>query len=237
VWNVTAVWRGRDDGVVTTLASVIRVVDAHLVGIAGPPGGGKSTFARSVADELGDALVVSLDDYYLSQKERHDHGLRWRGPPGSHDLVGLLELLDRIRNGSGPITVQRFSAEIDDRIEPTTLPSVPPHVLLEGWVLGHRDDGYEQILDRLDLFVFLDIDEKIARARRFARETRLREHGGGFSEDEMQRFWDEVLEPGMQRWVRTAREGADLVIEVNASDELLSARTTSEAVVSALEDR
>jgi uridine kinase len=233
--DLTHAWRAR--GIAEGLARVGRRLDAHIGGSGGPPGAGKATVAREVSALLEDALVVSLDDYYLSKSERMSRGLEWRGPPGSHDLAGLLEFLDRVREGRSPITVQRFSAEIDDRIEPITLRSVPSHVLLEGWVLGHRDDGYEEILDRLDLFVYFGVDLPTAKARRFAREAELREHGGGFSEHDMQRFWDEVLEPGMDRWVRAAREGADLVIEVNASNELVSARTTNDVVAAALEDR
>ncbi len=89
-----------------------------------------------------------MDDYYLSKQDRAARGLPWRGPPGSHDVGALVEVLDRIRVGHVPIMVQRFSPEIDDRIDPVTIAPVPTHVIVEGWVLGHRRDGYAEILDR-----------------------------------------------------------------------------------------
>src|SRR5437588_11617626 len=129
--DVTSVWGKR------TPADVIREVGPHIVGIAGPPGGGKSTLARATAAELDDALVVSTDDYYLSKAERRERGLKFRGPPGSHDVAGLIRLLEAVRSGRGPITVQRFSPGLDDRLEPETFEDVPFHLLLEGLILGY----------------------------------------------------------------------------------------------------
>ena len=220
-----------------TLADVIRRLDASIVGIAGPPGGGKSTLARATAASLGDALAVSTDDYYLSKEERRSRGMKFRGPPGSHDVAGLVALLDAVRSGRGPLTVRRFSSELDDRLEPETYEEVPRWFLLEGLILGYRGNGYGAILDRLDLFVFLDVDEETAKARRFAREAELRRHGGGFSEQEMQAFWDEVLQPAIEQWVRKARDESDLMIRVGKQNEIVSAKASNEAVLSALRPR
>lgn len=228
--DVTEQWRrlAAHDPIAGPLARVVE--RCRIVGIAGPPGGGKSTLARQVADDV-DALVVSMDDYYLSKDERAARGLPWRGPPGSHEIAALLDVLDRIRAGKAPLTMQRFSAALDDRLAPVRIASVPTHAIVEGWVLGHRDDGYGEILDRLDLLVFFGVPIDTARTRRFEREASLRASGGGFSEADMQRFWDEVLAPGLDRWVRVARESADVVIETDDAGALRSVMTSSESVL------
>jgi len=220
-----------------TLADVVRRAGARIVGIAGAPGSGKSTLARATASSLGGALVVSTDDYYLSKSSRERLGMRFRGPPGSHDVKALVAMLEAVRSGRGPITVQRFSSEQDDQLPPDVLDEVPSYLLLEGLILGYRGGDYGRILELLDLFVFLDVDEDVAKSRRFAREDELRKHGGGFTEQEMQDFWDEVLQPAVDTWVADARRLADLVIRVDSGDEILGAEARNEAVMAALGGR
>jgi uridine kinase len=236
--DVTAAWRrlaASPDDIARPLAHVIQALDARVIGIAGAPGAGKSTIAREIGRELTsgglDPCVVSMDDYYLSKDERRSRGIEWRGPPGTHDVVGLLAMLDDVVSGTTPVTVKRFSPEIDDRIEPLILSSVPRPLILEGWVLGYRGEGYAEILDRLDLLVFVDVPIDVARKRRFDREAALH---GGFSPDEMQRFWDEVLEPGLSRWVSDARTAADVVVEVRGDGGVQHASTSNPLVVTAL---
>jgi uridine kinase len=232
--DVTEAWRGLGE-VHTSFAQVIQRAGLKIVGLGGAPGSGKSTFAREVVRKLGeDALALSMDDFYISKQDRAALGLGWRGAPGSHDLHALLDVLDAVRGSRTPLIVPKFSGVLDDRIDPVTIESAPSHVLVEGWVLGHRADGYEEILEHLDLLAFLDVHIAIAKQRRFQREAELRESGGGFSEADTQRFWDEVLEPGLDRWVKDAKAEADLVIELDASNQVRSVRTGSPVVMAVL---
>ncbi len=228
-------WASYVNEVVRPLAELVRILRPRIVGISGPPGSGKSTLARLVGTAVKpDALALSLDDFYLPLDERRRRGMAWRGPPGSHDLPLLIDVLDRIRDRRAPILVPRFSADIDDHIDPLRLEAVPELVFLDGWFLGYTDDGYGDIRRYLDLLVFLDITADEARKRRFEREASLRREGGGFSETDMQRFWGEVLGPGMRRWTRPARDSADFVLSIDPTQRLRAVEVSDRRVIQAL---
>jgi len=125
----------------------------------------------------------------------------------------MVQTLTAIRNGSRPLSLPRFDPSRDDRSTDERLEDAPDVVLFDGWILGYDGQGYGRILPFLDWHLHLDVPTDVARERRFARETKLREEtGGAFSPEEMQQFWDEVLGPGMDTWVPASAEHADIVV-------------------------
>ena len=54
-----------------------------LVGIDGRGGAGKSTYARELAAQLGDSVVIEFDDFYRPSATRL--------PPGDPDIGGNFE--------------------------------------------------------------------------------------------------------------------------------------------------
>lgn len=204
-------------GCVAPVVQLIRVSRPRVFAISGPAGAGKSTIATAVSLSLANvgirAVALSLDDFYLSRKERDRRGIAWRAAPGSHDLDLMVRTLATIQDGSRPLLLPRFDMSRDDRSADECLENVPDVVLFDGWIIGYANQGYESILPYLDWHLHLDVPKGVARQRRFDRETRLREEtGGAFTPEEMQRFWDEVLGPGIDTWVPASAEHADIVL-------------------------
>ncbi len=209
-------------GCVAPVVQLIRASRPRVFAISGPVGAGKSTIAgavsRSLANVATRAVALSLDDFYLSRKERDRRGIVWRAAPGSHDLDLMVRTLAAIRDGASPLVLPRFDMSLDDRTADECLEEAPDVVLFDGWIIGYDSEGYERILPYLDWHLHLDVPTDVARERRFAREARLREETGrAFSPEEMQQFWDEVLGPGMDTWVRAAADHADIVVRFTST--------------------
>ncbi|MCQ8184054.1 AAA family ATPase [Parvularcula maris] len=115
-----------------------------LLFLGGSQGSGKSTLARRLAEE-GRAAVLSLDDFYLSRRERERLAAKvsplftTRGPPGTHDLRGLNEVLDALLE-ERETTVPRFDKLRDERAEAHQVVRPAPLIVLEGWLLGALAD-------------------------------------------------------------------------------------------------
>ena len=223
------------------VVQLIRASHPRVFAISGPVGAGKSTIAGAVSRSLADvglgAVALSLDDFYLSREERDRRGIAWRAAPGSHDLDLMVRTLSAIQDGSQPLLLPRFDQSRDDRTADERLDEAPDVVLFDGWIVGYDGDGYDRILPYLDWHLHLEVPKDVARQRRFDRETKLREQTGrAFSPEEMQRFWDEVLGPGIDTWVPVTADHADIVVrfagggpecfaEPRLDDYLLAGRT------------
>jgi len=206
-------------GCVAPAVQLIRASHPRVFGISGPAGAGKSTIASAMSRSLANvgmrAVALSQDDFYLSRKERERRGIAWRAAPGSHDLDLMARTLAAIQNGSRPLFLPRFDPSRDNRSGDECLEEAPDVVVFDGWIVGYDGDGYGRILPYLDWHLHLDVPTDVARDRRFDRETRLREQTGrAFTPEEMEQFWDEVLGPGMDTWVRASAEHADIVVSL-----------------------
>ncbi|MCS6813880.1 MAG: glycerate kinase [Cyanobacteria bacterium] len=155
-----------------------------IVGIVGGQGTGKTTLSNLISLLLGHmgyaSLSISLDDLYKTYADRQrlqqqDPRLKWRGPPGTHDVSLGIQTLDQLRLGcSRPIAIPRFDKSAYDGIGERTSPEYVSNieiVLFEGWFVG---------VQPVDPSKFVDAPEPIrtAQDRQFARDMndRLREY-------------------------------------------------------------
>lgn len=120
----------------------------QVIGLAAPPGSGKSTVAAAMVDQAHQqglrAATLSLDDVYLPGSQRQQLATRihpllaTRGPPGSHDLPLALSLLDALQRGQ-PCSLPRFDKLADEPLPRSRWPRADAGLqllVLEGWMLG-----------------------------------------------------------------------------------------------------
>ncbi|PYB77711.1 nucleoside triphosphate hydrolase [Rhizobium wuzhouense] len=86
-----------------------------LVGIAGPPGGGKSTLADALSERLKQAgeapAVLPMDGFHLDNRLLIERGLLPRkGAPDTFDVRGLRDILQAVRAG-GEVLVPVFDRD------------------------------------------------------------------------------------------------------------------------------
>lgn len=113
----------------------------RILGIAGPPGAGKSTLADGLAEALGPgAVVVPMDGFHLAGAELRRLGRADRkGAPDTFDEAGYAALLARLRTPGGDVV---YAPAFDRALEEPVAGSVPvgpevPLVITEGNYLLH----------------------------------------------------------------------------------------------------
>ena len=154
-----------------------RVGKRLLIGIAGPPGAGKSTLASRLADRLGNAAVVPMDGFHLANKELRRLGLAHiKGAPETFDAAGYVALLRRIKARPAEMVYAPTFDHVMNEPIAGSIPVFPetPIVITEGnyllvWSLAR---------ELFDLTVHIDTDPGVRVAGLIARQ-----HAKGLDEE------------------------------------------------------
>ena len=137
-----------------------------IIGVAGAPGAGKSTFAAKVADACGPAAtLVAMDGFHLAQRVLDDLGLaEIKGAPETFDADGYLALLARLaREPDGAfIYAPEFRRSIEEPIAGAV--PVPPSarvVITEGNYLLLDTPPWDRVRSLATEVWFLDTPETV----------------------------------------------------------------------------
>jgi uridine kinase len=135
------------------MASSDRARGGYVVGIAGSAGAGKSTLARALAQALGDAVVVHIDDYQRVTEQPLRQIAQWmdRGADFDEFPIPLLpDHLARLKRGEAVL-------------EPVRMREIAParYILFEThFGRAHRATG-----QHIDLLAWVDTPLDVALAR------------------------------------------------------------------------
>ena len=138
-----------------------------IIGLQGCQGSGKSTLAEYLCTRLAQthdisALVLSLDDFYLSRAQRAQLSasvhplLATRGVPGTHDTDRLMAVLEQLRTAPPgqllDLSLPRFEKLHDDCApKPRQLSQRVDLVILEGWCVGLPPQAESELLEPVNL--------------------------------------------------------------------------------------
>ncbi len=134
----------------------------HLLGIVGPPGGGKSTIAASLVEQLpGSVCCVPMDGFHLANTELERLGRRGRkGAPDTFDAAGYVALLRRLRTGAETVYAPVFDRALDEPVAAAVaVPATTPLVVTEGNYLLLEHGPWAEVRALLDEVWYVEIDE------------------------------------------------------------------------------
>ena len=141
-----------------------------LLGIAGAPGSGKSTFAAWLSSHLppGDAVVVPMDGFHLGNRIINGTALQQRkGAIDTFDVGGYLSLLQRLARADEPVVyAPEFRRSIDEPVAASiAIPADVPLVITEGNYLLADNHRWRQVREQLDEVWFLDTPRALRLSR------------------------------------------------------------------------
>ncbi|APW99479.1 uridine kinase [Halobiforma lacisalsi AJ5] len=186
-------------------------IPSFVIGIAGGTGAGKTTVARTLAEEVGEPVTrIPLDNYYedLSNLEYEERADVNYDHPSAFEWELLREQLDTLLMGQ-PIEMPQYDFEIHNRkdervtVEPTDV------IVVEG-IFSLYD---EEILDMLDLRIYVMTDADVRILRRIERDVVDR---GRDLEGVMDQYL-ETVKPMHEQFVEPTKKNADVIIPEGAN--------------------
>lgn len=151
-----------------------------VLGIAGPPGSGKSSLAAELLQALdrrapGEAALLPMDGFHLDNAVLEPRGLLARkGAPETFDFDGYRAALGRVRSG-GSVAVPVFDRQLD-LARAGAVVIGPEHrvVVSEGNYLLLDRDPWREVAEMFDVTLFLSVSEQELHSRLV---QRWRDHG------------------------------------------------------------
>nr|WP_057927274.1 nucleoside triphosphate hydrolase [Burkholderia ambifaria] len=148
-----------------------------LVGLAGPPGAGKSTCAERLNHLLNAtgkcrSSVFPMDGFHYDDAILHARGLRARkGAPETFDVAGFRQMLGRLhQNVEAEIAVPVFDRSLEiSRAGARMIPRDINVLIVEGNYILLDQAPWDSLKPLFDVTVNISVPEEVLRRRLYAR--------------------------------------------------------------------
>lgn len=177
-----------------------------IIGIAGGTGSGKTTLVNKLKSVLGDEVVTLCHDYYYKandhlpleerKKLNYDH-------PNAFDTEMMIDDIKRLKDG---MIVERPTYDFvgHTRAEETVKVSPKKVIIVEGILIFEN----RELLNQLDIKVFVDTDADVRIIRRIVRDVKER----GRSLDSVINQYLNTVKLMHEEFVEPSKRNADIII-------------------------
>lgn len=185
-----------------------------VIGIAGGSGSGKTTLTNNLMTHFGDQItVVHHDNYYHSH---HDMTFEERcnlnyDCPEAFETRLMVEQLRFLKQGRS-VECPVYDYAIHDRVEKTETIYPKPIIIVEGILIFAEQD----LMDLMDIKIFVDTDADIRLARRIIRDIQDR----GRTVQSVIDQWRTTVKPMYEAYVEPTRKKADIIVPEGGNNQV-----------------
>ena len=177
-----------------------------VIGIAGGTGSGKTTLAKNIGKHFGSNIsMLRHDDYYKRHddipladraKLNYDH-------PDAFDKELLHKHVQMLKRGEA-VETPIYDYTVHNRSSETRHVPATPVVVIEG-ILVFED---QELLDMMDMKIFVDTDADVRILRRITRDVKQR----GRTLDSVVKQYLTTVKPMHEAFVEPSKKKADIII-------------------------